>query len=478
MPEETEKYIRIPTGIRCTVTATITISAKQGIKALYCGKEKKIRTYLFLKSKGWTMEKAKKWVREHQQKKGEEMADNKLHVKALTEVKGNKILAIASEEVEDRQGEVLSIDGWQLKNFKKNPQLLWYHNLRPERSLPIGKVKKIGFRTINGKKKLVFEPEFENITEFGRTVEEFYKRGYLNTFSVGFRPLEKEKNRFIKQELLEISAVPVPALPSAEVIERAEEDGLNKVCIKAALGDEKAVKKVLEDGDKELSGGELHMEKKSVVPYKGHKPAPEGRGWDARAAESRIRRWAGGPDKDRVSWSKYRQGFAWYDSGDAENFRAYKLPHHDVEAGGLVTVWRGVAAAMAALLGARGGVDIPESDRRGVYNHLKKHYAQFDKEVPDYRLVEEQVLKGLDEELESALKIETMEKIFRMFRNVRREVRKAVRPKKKIKEEIFGDKELIDVLKILNQALNVALKKAKEIKKSAIKKGGEVKHGR
>jgi len=64
-PEATEKYIRIPTGTACKVTATITISAKKGIKALYCGKVKKIRTYLFARSKGWTMAKAKAWVKAH-----------------------------------------------------------------------------------------------------------------------------------------------------------------------------------------------------------------------------------------------------------------------------------------------------------------------------------------------------------------------------------------------------------------------------
>jgi hypothetical protein len=40
---------------------------------------------------------------------------------------------------------------------------------------------------------------------------------------------------------------------------------------------------------------------------------------------------------------------------------------------------------MAALLGGRGGVDMPESDRKSVYNHLSRHYAQFDREPPDYK---------------------------------------------------------------------------------------------
>ncbi len=57
-PEETDEFIRIPVRT-CEVTTTIDISKKEGISALYCGKEKQVRTYLFKKDKGWTMAKAK-----------------------------------------------------------------------------------------------------------------------------------------------------------------------------------------------------------------------------------------------------------------------------------------------------------------------------------------------------------------------------------------------------------------------------------
>jgi len=30
-------------------------------------------------------------------------------------------------------------------------------------------------------------------------------------------------------------------------------------------------------------------------------------------------------------------------------------------------------------------VDIPDSDRRGVYNHLASHYRDFDREPPEFR---------------------------------------------------------------------------------------------
>jgi len=131
---------------------------------------------------------------------------------------------------------------------------------------------------------------------------------------------------------------------------------------------------------------------KSTVSYEASSPAPDERSWDATAAVNRLRKWAssdGSGDKETITWSKYRRGFTWYDREDAESFGAYKLPHHDIIDGTFSVIWRGVAAAMGALLGARGGVDIPDSDRRSVYNHLKKHYAQFEKDPPDFRSVGE-----------------------------------------------------------------------------------------
>jgi len=110
--------------------------------------------------------------------------------------------------------------------------------------------------------------------------------------------------------------------------------------------------------------------------------APEEREWDADAATNRLASWAGGPDKENVDWAKYREGFAWYDAEDAENYGAYKLPHHDVSDGRLVVVWRGVAAAGAVVQGGRGGADIPDADMAGVKAHLARHYGEFDRTPP------------------------------------------------------------------------------------------------
>ena len=75
-PEVTEDYIRIPVkgeggdkhkGHRIR---TIDISAKDGIKALYCGEDKVVITYLFSREDkyDWTPAKAEAWVKEHSKK--------------------------------------------------------------------------------------------------------------------------------------------------------------------------------------------------------------------------------------------------------------------------------------------------------------------------------------------------------------------------------------------------------------------------
>jgi len=123
---------------------------------------------------------------------------------------------------------------------------------------------------------------------------------------------------------------------------------------------------------------------KTVVPYKKYALVTEER-WDWSAAEQDKIVEAGG-------WDLYRQAHAWFDpEADAEHPKApevkgaYKLPHHVVRENELKTHWPGVGFAMGALLGARGGVDVPDGDRRGIYNHLARHYAEFEKEPPEFK---------------------------------------------------------------------------------------------
>jgi HK97 family phage major capsid protein len=123
------------------------------------------------------------------------------------------------------------------------------------------------------------------------------------------------------------------------------------------------------------------VEAKSVIRYKKYPNAPKDMEWDgpAQIRESEV--------------NDLKIMCTWFDADNAEVKSAYKLPHH--EAGSYRQVWRGVVAAMGALLGARGGVNIPDSDKRGVYNHLAKHYRDFDEEPPEFKDYTESELKEL-----------------------------------------------------------------------------------
>lgn len=116
--------------------------------------------------------------------------------------------AIASTPREDRHGEIVEQEGWDLKNFKKAPRLLWGHDHR----IPaIGKATKIWIEGSGKSAKLMFEGVFHEITELGRACKQLFDEGYIDTFSVGFLVKEMEDNKFTSQELLEISLVNVPA---------------------------------------------------------------------------------------------------------------------------------------------------------------------------------------------------------------------------------------------------------------------------
>jgi len=210
-------------------------------------------------------------------------------------------------------------------------------------------------------------------------VYEYRRDGFPLAQSIGFIPVDWEdyneeeaksnngaRRKYTKWILLEYSDVLVPSNP--EALQIAEEKGLLIDNLEKAIG-----------GSKTL-------------------PLDPDSSWDAAGAEARMRNAAGGPDKDKINWATYRKGFAWYDKNDAENYGAYKLPFADIKDGKLTAIWRGVAAAMAALLGARGGVDIPDSERKAVYNFLVSYYKRFEKEPPDFKEYSEEELKELMKE--------------------------------------------------------------------------------
>ena len=148
---------------------------------------------------------------------------------AFIEKIDGKMVAIASDETVDRHGDSLPVDSWDLKSFKKNPVLQFAHDYSTP---PVGIAKNI--KVENG--KLMFEPEFHEFTQLARDVKKLFQEGIMRAFSVGFIPHFDEKGKTEKEkvrlELLEISAVPVPANPTALITEKSIKqdvsDGINE----------------------------------------------------------------------------------------------------------------------------------------------------------------------------------------------------------------------------------------------------------
>jgi HK97 family phage prohead protease len=143
---------------------------------------------------------------------------------------------VISDESVDRQGEIIKQDGWDFTNFKKNPVILFGHD---SYDLPIGKA--VDIYTEGDKTYAVIEFAAE-IYDKAMTVFNMVKNGILNTVSVGFINLEYDNNELTKNELLEVSIVPIPANPNAIVL--AAQDGL--ISRKDAQFMAKAMEKELE----------------------------------------------------------------------------------------------------------------------------------------------------------------------------------------------------------------------------------------
>jgi len=351
------------------------------------------------------------------------------------------LVGVASTEVMDRDREIIKTEGWELENFRKNPVILLSHEYRQP---PIGKALWIK----KDKNSLKFKAQFAK-TQVAEEVFQLYKDGFMRAFSVGFIPKEwkdgdmedekKPKRVYTKQELLEISAVSVPSNPDAlvaamdegKIKTKAVLDVLENVlakeftceCIKCGFvmqstkhckdlkcpkcgGQMRRVERP-GPGQESTEGGEMKV--KGVIPFKETPKAPEDEPWN-------------GPREVReADVDDLKIMCAWYDSEKPDIKQSYKLPHHKAS-GQHPVVWRGVAAAMAALLGARGGVNIPESDRKGVYNHLAKHYKQFDKQPPEFREYTEAELKEMFPEIYKEEK-EDKEALLKAVEELREELR-------------------------------------------------------
>ena len=123
----------------------------------------------------------------------------------------------------DRENDTINVNGWRLDNYKRNPVVLFGHD---HWNPPIAKAVSIGVENAT----LISDAEFTpaDVSAFGDMIYRMYQGGFMNAVSVGFIPDERvwsdEQNgiKFLTQELIEYSAVPVPANPNALQIARSK----------------------------------------------------------------------------------------------------------------------------------------------------------------------------------------------------------------------------------------------------------------
>ena len=348
----------------------------------------------------------------------EKMIKKQLAISKIKQAKEpNVITVIASTSQVDRDGEVIKQDGWVLDYFLENPVFLWAHkNDMP----PVGRAKNVRFEDGN----LVIDVEFtpKDVYEFGHTIGQLYKNGFLNAVSVGFMPRkwrDEEVNGqlvrvFDEQELLEVSGVPVASNRGA----------LMKM--------------------KSCGIGKCGQYIKSALPYHRYDVIMDEE-WDVAKELKKIKKFVsadGSGDKDKINWEKYALFFAYVDNKKKKEFSGYKLPHHVVRNGEIKTIWSGVKAAMASLMGASGGVDIPETEIKDVYKHLAKEYKNAGKEPPE--------MKDIEEYRKMAVLYDNYKALIKTYRKYLKDIRDAMElptlnNEVKSIEQVFGT--LLNVIK-------------------------------
>jgi hypothetical protein len=141
---------------------------------------------------------------------------------------------ISSDETPDRYGEIVSTAGWRLGDYQRNPVFQNAHQYG-DVIFTLGKALITELRTVAGRQVLFQRIEFATqANPMARIAHGLYSGGFLNTVSVGFIPLRWEdgvgqasspagtggvpppfRRRYLEQELLEVSAVAIPANPNA-----------------------------------------------------------------------------------------------------------------------------------------------------------------------------------------------------------------------------------------------------------------------
>ncbi len=131
----------------------------------------------------------------------------------------------------DRYQEVISMDGWELDHYLKNPVVLWGHD---HFTLPVGVTQ----RLYKEDGKLIAEGKFAPHAH-AQEIRRLYDAGVIRASSVGFLEKERQGNLITRAELIEWSFVSVPANPYALTLAMEKELSINELVMKGFMFVEK-----------------------------------------------------------------------------------------------------------------------------------------------------------------------------------------------------------------------------------------------
>lgn len=351
----------------------------------------------------------------------------------------------------DRDRDRVMPSGALIQSYMSNPVVQWGHNYREPWST-IGRTNEL----IIDAKEIVADFTLRpaaNEQDPQNIIRLLWSGGWVNAASVGFRANREmmEENDhggwdFLEWELLEWSLVPIPAnqdalrravkafderadvvdsvievacavcgeaygctralsalvltgdvprlcpdcAERAPVVMQAYAQGAPSVLvtdsgISIALSDPAQIRHLIHTGPD-------GVESKVVVPYKDYGTSRDD--WEAPSLDDFTDEQMADLDDDERE--RIAEHYTWSATMPPETFGDLKLPHHAPQVDGVgPAVWEGVYNAMAALMGAMGGVDVPEDDEAAIYDHLVTHYEQFDEDPPEMEAYDENALREL-----------------------------------------------------------------------------------
>lgn len=432
MPEETKDFIKLPVEgeegkHKKHIIRWITVSKAKGIKGLFCIDCKKIITFIFIKKKGWTMKKAEKWMKEHNKISSARLGEEGKVIFEHFDEEGNleetvdqeQLIEAAEKADKSEMEKMLSEDRMifmfgHIGTFTAEDiikKLLLYDKQDSEKpvKLVIGSyggdvyssfaiidimeyvecpVETIGIGMVMSGGLLIFMAGDKR--DVSQTASILSHRFW--TIKAGSQAQLKadqvEDDRVHKRMIdhyIKFSKYGTKKEVEANLLKETNVWLTPEETIEHGLADEFFDKdwfaEETEDKESFNQGGDNDMIFEAIG---GSRTLPLDKSplWDADAAIDRMRRAAGGPKKEDMNWSKYQKGFIWYDPKNKDNFGGYKLPFADIKNGKLTAVWGGVNKAMGAILGARGGVDIPE--KKAAHSFLSGYYKKFKKKPPKF----------------------------------------------------------------------------------------------